>query len=125
MERLIDSLHCRKLTLEWMEAWKNRDLPKMEGILSENFFMINRLVSNLYSSREEWLRMAQQQAPHSYKVEFVKINVCGTTAVVLYRFLLVSAPQLNPDFQQYLVTDVWAHCEGGWKALSRQVLQLA
>jgi hypothetical protein len=122
--RTLTPAFFQQLTHQWMEAWLKQDYPALESLLSEKFFMVNRRARNLHSDRSQWLQMARQQGISAFRLEFVQINICGQTAVVLYRFWVVSSPHLNPDYVPYLVTDTWAHCEGGWKALCRQVTAL-
>ncbi|MDR3714743.1 MAG: nuclear transport factor 2 family protein [Puia sp.] len=119
----------RKLTVDWMEAWKARDLPALDELLAEEFCYVSRRVKSMCVGKMEWLRMAVElYSLEDYEIDFLATRIHEYAAVVVYRLCLFVKPNHSDASEKYVVTDNWAlnsHPGGPrWQTVSRQLLQL-
>ncbi len=114
-----------ELTLEWMQAWKTRDRSRLEELVADQFCFISRRFKGMAIGKKEWLHMAlDSYTLEDYQVRFLAFNLHECSAVIVYRFDVMARPNHSNIPEAFVVTDVWTLTAGGWKAISRQPLQL-
>ena len=45
------------LSFEWMDAWKTRNVDKLNLLVAEDFFFISPMVKGMCFGKKEWIRM--------------------------------------------------------------------
>ncbi len=116
-----DAQFFKELTLQWMNAWKDRDRASLEHLLADNFNYISRNRKDLCMNKAEWLQMALEiYRLDKFEVDFISITVHEHACVVLYRTRQYARPNYTGEPEEFFVTDVWGNEGDRWKAITRQ-----
>ena len=115
MNKTVDEL--KELSIAWMKAWKNNDMPFLENILAPDFRL---LTSELWvMPREQWLANIPNYICEEFEYRQQEVREYGNTAIV-QSFTSQKANFNGQDRSgDFLITDVWVKHTDSWKVVHR------
>jgi ketosteroid isomerase-like protein len=107
-----------ELEKSWNQAFYNKDLKFIEGILADEFMSTYEDGSRADKKKELALTEAFDQAVESAIQDDFTVRVFGDTAVVWFTLHLVGIKQGQRAELTLSYTDVWVLRDGNWRCVS-------
>ena len=109
----------------WMESLRLRDASALDQILSDDFTLADARLPGAQVDKQKYLAHALHDLKlSSYEFDKLSVRLYGRTAVVSGR-LKQTASAGGADWSgSQIVTDVWVHRDGFWRAVSRHASPL-
>ena len=107
----------KELSVAWMKAWKDYDMPFLENILAPEFRL---LTSELWiMPKEQWLANVPNYICEEFQYRQQEVRDYGNTAIV--QSLTSQKANFNGQDRSgdFLITDVWVKHTDGWKVVHR------
>lgn len=113
------------LSVRFMEAVRDRDLPFLEAHLGEEFTLTTGRAGVPVRGRAEWLAVTRDRyAIESFSFEQLDAFDYGPVGVVRSRYLQRGSMDGEDRSSTYLMTDVWVERDGRPQLVTRHVSPL-
>ena len=110
----------KRLSVEWMQAWKDRDRAKLEGILAEDFVLILSASPDRPVARSRWLEFALgDYVCESFEYKSQSVRELGDIAIVASIYTQKAAVAGQDRSGEFFLTDVWQRRAGRWQVVAR------
>ena len=110
--------HLKKLSADWMQAWKENNMPLLETILAPEF----RLITSEFwiMPRQVWLDNIPNYICHEFRYLEQEVRLYGNTAIMQSCSSQKAEFKGNDRSGDFLITDVWVQQPGGnWQVVHR------
>ncbi len=112
--------HMKRLSVEWMQAWKDRDQAKLEEILAEDFVLILSASPDRPVARARWLEFALgDYVCESFEYKSQSVHELGDIAIVASIYTQKAAVAGQDRSGEFFLTDVWQRRAGRWQVVAR------
>lgn len=109
-----------KLSIEWMDAWKNKDSAKLEQLLAPDYRLVFSAPTIHIASRSEWLHVALHDYDcYSFQYTNFDIRIYGSTAIVQSTYEQNAIMHGTDRSGKFLLTDVWVKNNKNWQVVHR------
>jgi len=109
-----------QLQHDWMRAVQERDMDRLEEIVSDGFRFTAIHLNPEPMSREQWMAAAREgYTIVSFAYERMDIDVFGDTAIVHARYSQVASYHHTSLSNVFRLTDVWNRQDGTWRVVAR------
>ena len=110
------------LSVRFMEAVRDRELPFLEYHLGEEFTLTTGRAAAPVRARPEWLRItASRYEIDEFSFEAVETFDYGDAGLVRSRYRQTGSMEGERRDTEYLMTDVWVERDGRPQLVSRHV----
>jgi ketosteroid isomerase-like protein len=110
----------KRLSVEWMQAWKDRDRAKLEGILADDFVLILSASPDRPVVRARWLEFALgDYVCESFEYKSQSVRELGDIAIVASIYTQKAAVGSQDRSGEFFLTDVWQRRAGRWQVVAR------
>jgi ketosteroid isomerase-like protein len=110
-----------KMEASFADAVKAQDSAKASQLQSESFFLaigVQQMPIQIVT-KSQWLSTLKYYVTESYKIDDIKVNIYGNTAVVLMLFTQKATVRGQDRSAQFYITDIWNKTDSGWKISER------
>jgi ketosteroid isomerase-like protein len=115
-----DRAALARLQDDWMRAVQERDMDRLEQIVSPGFRFTAIHLGPEPMTREQWMEAAREgYTIVSFAYEQMDIDVFGDTAIVHSRYSQVASYHFTSLSNVFRVTDVWSRHDGDWRVVAR------
>ncbi len=115
-----DRTQLAQLQRDWMQAVEDRDMERLEEIVSPGFRFTAIHLNPEPMTRDQWMDAARQgYTIVSFAYESMDIDVFGDTAVVHSRYSQVASLNYTSLSNAFRLTDVWNRQDGRWRVVAR------
>lgn len=115
-----DREQLAQLQRDWMQAVEDRDMDRLEEIVSPGFRFTAIHLSPEPMTRDQWMDAAREgYTIVSFAYESIDIDVFGDTAVVHSRYSQVASLNYTSLSNAFRLTDVWNRQDGRWRVVAR------
>ena len=115
-----DRAELAQLQQDWMRAVQERDMDRLEEIVSDGFRFTAIHLNPEPMSREQWMAAAREgYTIVSFAYERMDIDVIGDTAIVHARYSPVASYHHTSLSNVFRLTDVWSRQDGKWRVVAR------
>src|SRR5918998_2156661 len=114
-----DRAELAQLQQDWMRAVQERDMDRLEEIVSDGFRFTAIHLNPEPMTRLQWIAAAREgYTIVSFAYEEMGIDVFGDTAVVHSRYSQVASFQQTNLSNVFRLTDVWSRIDGRWQVVA-------
>jgi ketosteroid isomerase-like protein len=115
-----DRAQLAQLQRDWMQAVEDRDMERLEEIVSPGFRFTAIHLNPEPMTRDQWMDAARQgYTIVSFAYESMDIDLFGDTAVVHSRYSQVASLNYTSLSNAFRLTDVWNRQHGRWRVVAR------
>ncbi len=115
-----DRTQLAQLQRDWMQAVEDRDMDRLEEIVSPGFRFTAIHLNPEPMTRDQWMDAARQgYTIVSFAYESMDIDLFGDTAVVHSRYSQVASLNYTSLSNAFRLTDVWNRQDGRWRVVAR------
>ena len=115
-----DRAELAELQQDWMRAVQERDMDRLEEIVSDGFRFTAIHLNPEPMSRDQWMAAAREgYTIVSFAYERMDIDVFGDTAIVHARYSQVASYRHTSLSNVFRLTDVWSRQDGRWRVIAR------
>jgi ketosteroid isomerase-like protein len=116
-----DRARLAQLQRDWMQAVEDRDMERLEEIVSPGFRFTAIHLNPEPMTREQWMAAAREgYTIVSFAYESMDIDVWGNTGIVHSRYSQVANFHHTSLSNAFRLTDVWNRGEdGNWRVVAR------
>jgi ketosteroid isomerase-like protein len=115
-----DRAELAQLQQDWMRAVQERDMDRLEEIVSDGFRFTAIHLNPEPMSRDQWMAAAREgYTIVSFAYEQMEIDVFGDTAIVHARYSQVASYRHTSLSNVFRLTDVWSRQDGSWRVVAR------
>jgi ketosteroid isomerase-like protein len=115
-----DREQLAQLQRDWMQAVEDRDMERLEEIVSPGFRFTAIHLNPEPMTREQWMDAARDgYTIVSFAYESMDIDVFDATAVVHSRYSQVASLNYTSLSNAFRLTDVWNRQDGRWRVVAR------
>jgi ketosteroid isomerase-like protein len=115
-----DREQLAQLQRDWMQAVEDRDMKRLEEIVSPGFRFTAIHLNPEPMTREQWMDAAREgYTIVSFAYESMDIDVFDGTAVVHSRYSQVASLNYTSLSNAFRLTDVWNRQDGRWRVVAR------
>jgi ketosteroid isomerase-like protein len=115
-----DREQLAQLQRDWMQAVEDRDMDRLEEIVSPGFRFTAIHLNPEPMTRDQWMNAARGgYTIVSFAYESMDIDVFGDTAVVHSRYSQVASLNYTSLSNAFRLTDVWNRQDGRWRVVAR------
>jgi ketosteroid isomerase-like protein len=115
-----DREQLAQLQRDWMQAVEDRDMDRLEEIVSPGFRFTAIHLNPEPMTRDQWMDAAREgYTIVSFAYESMDIDVFGDTAVVHSRYSQVASLNYTSLSNAFRLTDVWNRQDGRWRVVAR------
>jgi ketosteroid isomerase-like protein len=115
-----DREQLAQLQRDWMQAVEDRDMDRLEEIVSQGFRFTAIHLNPEPMTRDQWMDAAREgYTIVSFAYESMDIDVFGDTAVVHSRYSQVASLNYTSLSNAFRLTDVWNRQDGRWRVVAR------
>ena len=115
-----DRAQLAQLQRDWMQAVEDRDMERLEEIVSPGFRFTAIHLNPEPMTREQWMDAAREgYTIVSFAYESMDIDLFGDTAVVHSRYSQVASLNYTSLSNAFRLTDVWNRQDGRWRVVAR------
>jgi ketosteroid isomerase-like protein len=115
-----DRAELAQLQQDWMRAVQERDMDRLEEIVSDGFRFTAIHLNPEPMSRDQWMAAAREgYTIVSFAYEQMDIDVFGDTAIVHARYSQVASYLHTSLSNVFRLTDVWSRQDGRWRVVAR------
>ena len=115
-----DREQLAQLQRDWMQAVEDRDMDRLEEIVSPGFRFTAIHLNPEPMTRDQWMDAARAgYTIVSFAYESMDIDVFGDTAVVHSRYSQVASLNYTSLSNAFRLTDVWNRQDGRWRVVAR------
>ena len=115
MSETIDEL--KDLSVAWMQAWKDNNIPFLEKILAPEFRL---LTSELWiMPRDQWLANIPNYICEEFEFKLQEIREYGNMGVVQSNYSQKANFNGQDRSGDFLMTDIWVKQDEEWKVVHR------
>ena len=115
-----DRAELAELQQDWMRAVQERDMDRLEEIVSDGFRFTAIHLNPEPMSRDQWMAAAREgYTIVSFAYERMDIDVFGDTAIVHARYSQVASYRHTSLSNVFRLTDVWSRQDGRWRVVAR------
>jgi ketosteroid isomerase-like protein len=115
-----DRAQLAQLQHDWMRAVQERDMDRLEEIVSDGFRFTAIHLNPEPMSRDQWMAAAREgYTIVSFAYESMDIDVFGDTAIVHARYSQVASYHHTSLSNVFRLTDVWSRQDGRWRVVAR------
>ena len=115
-----DREQLAQLQRDWMQAVEDRDMDRLEEIVSPGFRFTAIHLNPEPMTRDQWMDAARAgYTIVSFAYESMDIDVFGDTAVVHSRYSQVASLKYTSLSNAFRLTDVWNRQDGRWRVVAR------
>ena len=115
-----DREQLAQLQRDWMQAVEDRDMDRLEEIVSPGFRFTAIHLNPEPMTREQWMDAARKgYTIVSFAYESMDIDVFEDTAVVHSRYSQVASLNYTSLSNAFRLTDVWNRQDGRWRVVAR------
>lgn len=110
-----------KMETSFAEAIKAQDTTQAGQFQSESFFLaigVQEMPIQIVP-KSQWLASLKHYVTESYKIDDIKVNIYGNTAVALMLYTQKATVRGEDRSAQFLITDIWIKGDLGWKISAR------
>lgn len=109
-----------KLSIQWMDAWKEKDTVALNRILAPDFRLV-AVINNEFVTihRDKWLQMVPVYIPEKVQYHDFDIRVYDKSAVVQSRVEQEASLYGQDRSGTFQVTDVWIKKGDTWQVVHR------
>jgi ketosteroid isomerase-like protein len=116
----VDREQLAQLQRDWMQAVEDRDMDRLEEIVSPGFRFTAIHLNPEPMTRDQWMDAARAgYTIVSFAYESMDIDVFGDTAVVHSRYSQVASLNYTSLSNAFRLTDVWNRQDGRWRVVAR------
>ncbi|HEX9421716.1 MAG TPA: nuclear transport factor 2 family protein [Pyrinomonadaceae bacterium] len=110
----------KRLSVAWMQAWKERDRATLERLLAEDFVLVLSASTQRPVSRARWLEMALSgYTCESFEYMSQNVRLLGDTAIVASVYTQKASVAGQDRSGEFFLTDVWQQRGGRWQVVAR------
>ena len=115
-----DRAQLAQLQHDWMRGVQERDMDRLEEIVSPGFRFTAIHLNPEPMTREQWMGAAREgYTITSFAYEHMDIDVFGDTGVIYARYSQVASWDQNNLSNVFRLTDVWSRRDGKWQVVAR------
>jgi ketosteroid isomerase-like protein len=116
-----DRARLEQLQKDWMQAVEDRDMDRLEQIVSPGFRFTAIHLNPEPMTRDQWMAAARDgYTIVSFAYESMDIDVFGDTGVVHSRYSQVASYHTTSLSNAFRLTDIWHRGEDGqWRVVAR------
>jgi ketosteroid isomerase-like protein len=115
-----DREQLAQLQRDWMQAVEDRDMDRLEEIVSPGFRFTAIHLNPEPMTRDQWMDAARAgYTIVSFAYESMDIDVFGDAAVVHSRYSQVASLNYTSLSNAFRLTDVWNRQDGRWRVVAR------
>jgi ketosteroid isomerase-like protein len=115
-----DRAQLAQLQRDWMQAVEDRDMGRLEEIVSPGFRFTAIHLNPEPMTRDQWMDAARKgYTIVSFAYESMDIDLFGDTAVVHSRYSQVASLNYTSLSNAFRLTDVWNRQDGRWRVVAR------
>jgi ketosteroid isomerase-like protein len=115
-----DRAELAQLQQDWMRAVQERDMDRLEEIVSDGFRFTAIHLNPEPMTRDQWMAAAREgYTIVSFAYERMDIDVFGETAIVHARYSQVASYRHTSLSNVFRLTDVWSRQDGSWRVVAR------
>jgi ketosteroid isomerase-like protein len=115
-----DRAQLAQLQQDWMRAVQERDMDRLEELVSQGFRFTAIHLNPEPMTREQWMGAAREgYTIVSFAYEHMDIDVFGDTGIVHSRYSQVASYQETNLSNAFRLTDVWSRIDGRWQVVAR------
>jgi ketosteroid isomerase-like protein len=115
-----DRARLAQLQRDWMQAVEDRDMERLEEIVSPGFRFTAIHLNPEPMTREQWMGAAREgYTIVSFAFESMDIDVNGDTGIIHSRYSQVASYQHVSLSNAFRLTDVWTRTNGDWRVMAR------
>jgi hypothetical protein len=110
-----------KMETAFADAIKSQDSTRASQFQSESFFLAvgaHQMPIQIIT-KSQWLQTLKYYVTESYKIDDIKVNIYGNTAVVLMLYTQKATVRGKDRSAQFFLTDIWNKGDSGWKISER------
>ncbi len=110
----------KRLSVAWMQAWKERDRATLERLLAEDFVLVLSASPERPVGRARWLEMALGgYTCESFEYKRQNVRLLGDTAIVASVYTQRASVAGQDRSGDFFLTDVWQQRGGRWQVVAR------
>jgi len=110
----------KRLSVAWMQAWKDRDRATLERLLAEDFVLVLSASPARPVGRTRWLEMALGgYTCESFEYKSQHVRLLGDTAIVASVYTQKASVAGQDRRGDVFLTDVWQQRGGRWQVVAR------
>lgn len=110
----------KRLSVAWMQAWKDRDRATLERLLAEDFVLVLSASTERSVGRARWLEMALGgYTCESFEYKSQNVRLLGDTAIVASVYTQKASVAGQDRSGDFFLTDVWQRRGGRWQVVAR------
>ncbi len=110
----------KRLSVAWMQAWKDRDRATLERLLAEDFVLVLSASTERPVDRAHWLEMALGgYTCESFEYKSQNVRLLGDTAIVASVYTQKASVAGQDRSGDFFLTDVWQQRGGRWQVVAR------
>ena len=115
-----DQATLAQLQRDWMQAVQDRDMDRLEELVSQGFRFTAVHLDPEPMTREQWMGAAREgYTILSFAYEHMDIDVFGQTGIVYSRYSQVASYEHTSLSNVFRLTDVWSKLDGTWRVVAR------
>jgi ketosteroid isomerase-like protein len=116
-----DRARLEQLQKDWMQAVEDRDMDRLEQIVSPGFRFTAIHLNPEPMTRDQWMAAARDgYTIVSFAYESMDIDVFGDTGVVHSRYSQVASYHTTSLSNAFRLTDIWHRGDDGqWRVVAR------
>jgi ketosteroid isomerase-like protein len=115
-----DREQLAQLQRDWMQAVEDRDMDRLEEIVSPGFRFTAIHLNPEPMTRDQWMDAARAgYTIVSFAYESMDIDLFGDTAVVHARYSQIASFATVNLSNVFRLTDVWSRHSGEWQVVAR------
>jgi len=115
-----DREQLAQLQRDWMQAVEDRDMDRLEEIVSPGFRFTAIHLNPEPMTRDQWMDAAREgYTIVSFAYESMDIDVFGDTAVIHARYSQIANFDAVNLSHGYRLTDIWSRRDGRWQVVAR------
>lgn len=110
----------KRLSVAWMQAWKDGDRATLERLLAEDFVLVLSASTERPVGRARWLEMAfGGYTCESFEYRSQHVRLLGDTAIVASVYTQKASVAGQDRSGEFFLTDVWQQRGGRWQVVAR------
>jgi len=115
-----DREQLAQLQRDWMQAVEDRDMERLEEIVSPGFRFTAIHLNPEPMTREQWMGAALGgYTITTFAFEDMEVDVFGETAVIHSRYSQIASYSTVNLSNVFRLTDVWSKHSGRWQVVAR------
>ncbi len=110
----------KRLSVQWMQAWKDRDRAKLEQILAEDYVLVISASPDRPVTRPAWLEFALgEYSCKSFEFKSQSVRDLGDMAIVASIYTQTASVGDQDRSGEFFLVDVWHRRSGRWQVIAR------